>query len=43
VRSILERAAAGGTPPEIAEITEQLERIERAVTSSQTPGDQKPA
>jgi hypothetical protein len=35
VRSILERAALGGTPPEIAEITERLERIERAVTSSQ--------
>src|ERR1035438_5256081 len=43
VRSILERAALGGTPPEIAEITERLERIERAVTSSQTPGDQKTA
>jgi transposase len=43
VRSILERAALGGTPPEIAEITERLERIERAVTSSQTAGDQKTA
>ena len=36
VRSILERAALGGTLPEIAEITERLKRIERAVTSSQT-------
>jgi hypothetical protein len=32
VRSILERAARGGVPPEIAEITERLERIEQAVT-----------
>jgi hypothetical protein len=43
VRSILERAALGGTPPEIAEITERLERIERAVTSSRTSDDQKTA
>ncbi len=32
VRSILERAARGELPPEIADITERLERIERAVT-----------
>jgi hypothetical protein len=43
VRSILERAAQGGAPPEIAEITERLERIERAVTSRQTQDDQKTA
>jgi CopG antitoxin of type II toxin-antitoxin system len=43
VRSILERAARGGTPPEIADITERLERIERAVTGQQGPGDQKTA
>ena len=35
VRSILERAARGDTPPEIADITERLERIERAVTERQ--------
>ena len=43
VRSILERAAHGGTSPEIADITERLERIERAVTERQSPGDQKTA
>jgi len=43
VRSILERAARGGTPPEIADITERLERIERAVTERQDPGGQKTA
>jgi hypothetical protein len=43
VRSILERAARGGGPPEIADITERLERIERAVTERQGPGDQKTA
>jgi hypothetical protein len=43
VRSILERAARGGPPPEIADITERLERIERAVTRGQNPGDQKTA
>jgi predicted DNA binding CopG/RHH family protein len=32
VRSILERAASGGLPPEMADITERLERIEQAVT-----------
>jgi hypothetical protein len=31
VRSILEGAARGGTASEIADITERLERIERAV------------
>ena len=43
VRSILERAARGETPPEIADITERLERIERAVTKRQSSGDQKTA
>ena len=43
VRSILEGAARGGTSPEIADITERLERIERAVTERQKPGDQKTA
>jgi hypothetical protein len=43
VRSILERAARGGPPPEIADITERLERIERAVTRGQNPGDEKTA
>jgi predicted DNA binding CopG/RHH family protein len=43
VRSILERAARGDTSPEIADITERLERIERAVTERQKPGDQKTA
>jgi len=43
VRSILERAARGGASPEIADITERLERIERAVTERQSPGDQKTA
>jgi predicted DNA binding CopG/RHH family protein len=43
VRSILERAAHDGTSPEIADITERLERIERAVTERQSPGDQKTA
>jgi hypothetical protein len=43
VRSILERAARGGGPPEIADITERLERIERAVTKRQSQGGQKTA
>jgi hypothetical protein len=43
VRSILERAAQGGASPEIADITERLERIERAVTGSQSTGEQKTA
>ena len=43
VRSILERTARTGIPPEIADITERLERIERAVTRGQDPDDQKTA
>jgi uncharacterized protein (DUF4415 family) len=43
VRSILERAARGGPPPEIADIAERLERIERAVTAGEHPDDQKTA
>ena len=43
VRSILERAARGGVPPEIADITERLDRIERAVTERPSAGDQKTA
>jgi CopG antitoxin of type II toxin-antitoxin system len=43
VRSILERAARGEMPPEIADITERLERIERAVTARHSSGDQKTA
>ena len=43
VRSILERAARGGAPPEIADITERLERIERAVTRGHGVDDQKTA
>lgn len=33
VRSILEHAARGGQPPELLQIAERLDRIERAVTS----------
>jgi predicted DNA binding CopG/RHH family protein len=43
VRSILERTARIGIPPEIADITERLERIERAVTRGQSADDQKTA
>ena len=43
VRSILEHAAQGGTPPDMAEITKRLERIERAVTSGRAHDDQKTA
>jgi hypothetical protein len=43
VRSILERAARGGPPLEIADITERLERIERAVSAGPHPDDQKTA
>ena len=39
VRSILERAA----PPELAEITERLDRIERALTDRHPQDDQKTA
>ena len=43
VRSILEHAARGTLPPDIADITERLERIERAVTKDRDTGDQKSA
>jgi hypothetical protein len=43
VRSILEHAASGTPSPEMADITERLERIERAVTGGHGPGDQKMA
>jgi predicted DNA binding CopG/RHH family protein len=43
VRSVLERTARGGVPPEIADITERLERIERAVTRRRGQDDQKTA
>lgn len=43
VRSILERAALGGVTPKMADITERLEWIERAVTGRQGPDDQNPA
>ncbi len=43
VRSILERTARGDALPEIADITERLERIERAVTRGQDADDQKTA
>jgi uncharacterized protein (DUF4415 family) len=43
VRSILERAARGGAPPELADITERLERIERALTAAHPQDDQKSA
>jgi hypothetical protein len=33
----------GGTPAEIADITERLERIERAVTGGHDADDQKAA
>jgi hypothetical protein len=39
VRSILERAARGDAPPELAEIRERLDRIEQAVISRQAEGD----
>lgn len=43
VRSILERAARGELPPEMADITERLERIERAVTGGRGTDDPKTA
>jgi hypothetical protein len=43
VRSIPERAARGGLPPEIADITERLERIERAVTGGRSGDNSKTA
>jgi hypothetical protein len=36
VRSILERAASGSLPPDMADITERLERIERAVSGGRS-------
>jgi hypothetical protein len=43
VRSILEHAARGGSPPELAEITERLDRIERALSGGLRHDDQKTA
>ena len=43
VRSNRERTVRTGIPPEIADITERLERIERAVTRGRSPDDQKTA
>jgi hypothetical protein len=43
IRSILERAASGTQPPDMADITERLERIERAVTGGHGTGDHKTA
>jgi CopG antitoxin of type II toxin-antitoxin system len=43
VRSILERAVRGGAPPELAEITERLDRIERALTDRHPQDNQKTA
>ena len=43
VRAILERAANGTPPPDIADITQRLERIERAVTGGHGAGDHKTA
>jgi hypothetical protein len=43
VRLILERAAVTGLRSELAEISERLERIERAIIGSQTQDDQKTA
>jgi hypothetical protein len=43
VRLILERAAMAGPQPELADITERLERIERAITGMQAHDDQKTA
>ena len=38
VRSILEQAARGGRPTELTQITERLDRIERAISTEQSPG-----
>jgi predicted DNA binding CopG/RHH family protein len=43
VRSILEHAARGGQSPELAQITERLDRIERAVTRKQDQPPRKTA
>jgi hypothetical protein len=41
VRSILERAARGGPSPEITDIADRLDRIERAITQRGCPDGQK--
>jgi predicted DNA binding CopG/RHH family protein len=41
VRSILERAARGEPSPQIADITERLDRIERAITRRGGQDEQK--
>jgi hypothetical protein len=43
VRSILERAANGTLPPDMTDITERLERIERAVTGGHGTSGHKTA
>jgi hypothetical protein len=43
VRAILERAARGGSPPEWVEITERLDRIERALSAGLPHDDQNTA
>jgi predicted DNA binding CopG/RHH family protein len=43
VRSILESAARGTLPADLADITERLERIEQAVTGGRGTGDHKMA
>jgi predicted DNA-binding protein len=43
VRSILEHAASGGSSPELAEITERLDRIERALSAGHPHDSQKTA
>jgi hypothetical protein len=43
VRSILENAARGEPPIDVADITRRLERIEQAVTGGTGTGDQKTA
>ncbi|MGH3277406.1 MAG: CopG family antitoxin [Streptosporangiaceae bacterium] len=43
VRSILEHVAHGETQPEISDIRERLERIERAVTGRHPQVDHKTA
>jgi len=43
VRSILELAARGGSPPELAEITNRLDRIERALSGGLPHDDKKTA
>lgn len=43
VRLILERAATAGPQPELADIAERLDRIERALAGEQVHDDQKSA